>query len=390
MRHGPSSSLGNPPSASQDAELGEPSRTPTTWFLVGMWIAVYVAMTYVQGGFRSEMGSLGPGVIRGQVADEFGSLTAREVASGQVWRTITATFVHLSLLHLACNLSCLIAFGRLLNSWYGGPQFVCLYLAIAALGNSLAVAGRYLLRGNLDNSCAGGSSVMFGMLALIAVVGWRSRTRFGDYVRHQMVGKLFFFGIFIGIVGRNVLDNYGHAGGAIAGAVAGFGHRALIRWFDRPIAWAIGFVISVVVIVGCIAAQWNVGRATYLQERARSLPELVAQVDRVFIRHSQVAAILEQARGPYWTDPTIPFRRDIGAALAQIDTYRDLGVPGGNRARYSRWRELAQSAADHFPSGPEIQEFRGLHKALRLQLRDELEHLPKKVPAKLRVQAVGS
>ena len=386
MKHEPPVSLVDPASAPAPGESEAPAWTPTTWILVCMWIAVYVGMTIVQGGFRSEMGSLGPGVISTGVAKEFGSLTAREVASGQVWRTITATFVHLSLLHLVCNLACLISFGRLLNSWYGGPQFVCLYLVIAALGNGLAVAGRYLLRGSVDIPCAGGSSVMFGFLALIAVVGWRSRTRFGDYVRHQMVGKLFFFGVCIGIVGRNVLDNYGHAGGAIAGALAGFGHRALVRWFDRPIAWAIGFVLSAIVIVGCVGAQWNAGRAIYLQERARSLPELVVQVDRVFFRHSQVAAILERAPGPYWTDPTIPFRRDIGAALAQIDTYRDLGVPGGNRARYSRWRELAQSAADHFPSGAEIQEFRGLHKALRMQLRDDLEHLPK-VPPKPRVQA---
>ncbi len=390
MKHDPADTLVNPPSNSDKAAQEVPARTPTTWFLVSMWIAVYVAMTIVQGGFRSEMGLLGPGVISPSVADEFGSLTAREVVSGQVWRTITATFVHLSLLHLACNLSCLIAFGRLLNSWYGGPQFVCLYLAIAALGNALAVAGRYLFRGRLDIACAGGSSVMFGMLALIAVVGWRSRTRFGDYVRHQMVGKLFFFGVCIGIVGRNVLDNYGHAGGAIAGALAGFGHRALIRWFDRPIAWAIGFVLSAIVVVGCVAAQWSVGRATYLHERARSLPELAGQVERVFIQHSQVAVIMERSRGPFRTDPTTPFRRDIGAALLQIDMYRDLGVPGGDRARYSRWRELAQAAANHLPSEPEIQEFRGLHKALRMQLRDELEHLPKKVPAKRRVQAVGS
>ena len=218
-----------------------------------MWVAVYVAMNVVQGGFRWEMGPLGPGVILSPIADEFGSLTAREVATGQVWRTITATFVHLSLIHLACNLSCLIACGRLLNSWYGGPQFFCLYLAIAAVGNGLAVAGRYLLRGGLDTPCAGGSSVMFGFIALIAVVGWRSKTRFGDYVRREMVTKLFFFGVVIGIVGRNVLDNYGHAGGAIAGALAGFLHRPLVRWYDRRIARVVAFVAAAGIVVACVA-----------------------------------------------------------------------------------------------------------------------------------------
>ena len=376
----------DPAATNPNAELGEPTRTLATWFLVAIWIAVYVAMNVVQGGFRSEMGSLGPGVIDSRVASEFGSLTARQVASGQVWRTITATFIHLSLLHLACNLSCLIAFGRLLNSWYGGPQFVCLYLAIAALGNGLAVSGRFLLRGNLDIPCAGGSSVMFGLIALIAVVGWRSKTRFGDYVRHQMVTKLFFFGVCIGIVGRNVLDNYGHAGGALAGALAGFAHRALVRSFDRAIAWVIGFVLAAIVISGCVLAQWNAGRAEYLQRRAELLPELVARVDWIFVRYGQMAVIIQHARGPFRTDPTIPFRNEIRAALTQLDGYRELGVPGGNGQRYARWRTLVQSAATRQPSAREIHEFQGLHRALRWALHDELESLPKVAPRQ-RVQA---
>jgi membrane associated rhomboid family serine protease len=362
----------------------EPVPTRTTWILVAMWIAVYVAMTVVQGGFRAEMGKLGPGVILTPVADEFGSLTAREVASGQVWRTVTATFIHLSLIHLACNLSCLIACGRLLNSWYGGPQFCCVYLVIGAIGNGLAVAGRYVLRGGIDTPCAGGSSVMFGFIALIAVVGWRSKTRFGEYVRRDMVTKLFFFGVLMGIVGRNVLDNYGHAGGAIAGALVGFTHRYLVRWFDSRIARVVAFAVSVLIVVGCVAGQWKAGRASYLQHEADSLqrravllPEMVKRIDLLSIRYFQMESLIERSRGPFRVDPTIPYRQQIKALLAQIDAFSELGSPGGDRTRYARWHELAASAARRQPSDPEMHEFHRLHRGLRNDLHDELERLSK-------------
>ena len=53
-------------------------------------------------------------------------------------------------------------------------------------------------------------------------------------------------------------------------------------------------------MVGCIAGQWNVGRAEYLQQRAKHLPELVQSVDLIYVRHHQMTTIIGRARGPYY------------------------------------------------------------------------------------------
>jgi rhomboid protease GluP len=365
--------------------------TPTAWLLVAMWIAVYIAMNISQGGFRSEMGPLGPGIISGEVAHEFGALTAIDVASGQIWRTITATFIHLSLLHLICNLTCLVSFGRILNSWYGGPQFFALYLVIAALGNGFAVAGRYLFKSGLNIPCAGGSSVMFGLIALMAVVGWRSKTRFGDYVRREMVGKLIVFGVIIGLVGRDILDNFGHAGGALAGALVGLSHKQLIRYWDRKPARILGFGFSTLVVAACLVCQWRVGRVEYQAQRVRESQEQLAAkvkravlvrlwgelIDRITIRYNQMGQIILNGRGPYRSDPTRPFRLDIKSALSQLDNLRGEATPGGDESRYHQWHDLAESAIKTQPNAEEIREFQKFSRSLLSALLEESKQLPK-------------
>ena len=97
-----------------------------------------------------------------------------------------------------------------------------------AAGAKMLLAARF--PGNpafQDLPSAGGSVVLVGLVALLAVVGWRSRSRFGDYIRAQMVGFLAFTAI-LGVMIPNI-DNFGHAGGAVIGALVGFAHRPMLR-----------------------------------------------------------------------------------------------------------------------------------------------------------------
>lgn len=349
------------------------------WVLAAAWVGIYVAMTVVQGGFRREMGPTGPGVIDVQVAHEFGALTARDFTAGQVWRAITATFVHYSLLHLACNLVYLISLGRSLESWYGGPQFLAVYLFIGGLGNALAVAGRYALGGNLNSPTGGGSSVLFGLIALVAVVGWRSKTRFGDYVRRQMLGKLILFGVVIGVLARNLhVDNYGHAGGAIAGALVGFSHRYLIAVWDRRAAKLAAGAIATIVLGATIVLQARAGRREDLARRAQVAAERAATkqareqqwkaahvvlldgVQRIQIAYAQMANLIERSRGPFRADPTVPLRREIRKGLAEVASVSAIVAPDADPEAFRRWRELAEQAARRQPKSAEMREFLAL------------------------------
>ena len=59
-----------------------------------------------------------------------------------------------------------------------------------------------------------------GLIGLGAVVGWRSRTARGNDLGWQMVKALGITGL-LGIAFPRYIDNWGHAGGAIAGAALG-------------------------------------------------------------------------------------------------------------------------------------------------------------------------
>jgi hypothetical protein len=69
-----------------------------------------------------------------------------------------------------------------------------------------------------------------------------------------MVGILLFTA-FLGQV-LPIIDNWGHAGGALVGAVVGFMHRILIRTATRPVArWA--GLLATLVMLSCGGAQWR-------------------------------------------------------------------------------------------------------------------------------------
>ena len=65
----------------------------------------------------------------------FGDLTLLELRRGEIWRVITCTFIHYSVLHIALNLLAFYLLGTLVESWYGSPRFIFIYGMTAGLGN---------------------------------------------------------------------------------------------------------------------------------------------------------------------------------------------------------------------------------------------------------------
>ncbi len=342
-----------------------PPRIPVTHALTVLWVAVYLAMTWHQGGFQSIGGFLGWGAIFTTTSHEFGDLTAKEVASGQIWRTVTATFVHFSLLHLLFNAICLVSFGRVLESWYGSPQFLAVYVAIAGLGNAFAVAGRYLLGARLDAHCAGGSSALFGFIAMIAVAGWRMNTRFGLYARRKMTWKLVIYGGIMGFLGRGTLDNYGHAGGAIAGALMGLLDRRLVVGADRPRSRLWGILAALVLIavalaqVGSDVSERAARRRAQadLQSRRVRAKVIFDNVVGATVDYEALLFIIDRGRGPFRKDPTAGPRRAIAKAITDLDAALSGSTLGPKPDAYRRWHELALKATTNWPSPREAREF---------------------------------
>ena len=133
-----------------------------------------------------------------------------EVANGQVYRMLTAAFLHASITHILFNMLALWIVGPALENALGKVRFVALYIG-AALGGSLC---SYFL----DNPRVlgvGASGAVFGAFGAYFVVARAHRID-----ARQVVG-LIVVNLLIGFVVPGI-DNWAHIGGLIAGGALAY------------------------------------------------------------------------------------------------------------------------------------------------------------------------
>jgi rhomboid protease GluP len=279
---------------------------PATAIFSLAWILVFVAMVYLRmqenpspTWWRLLVLGIGDG-------HRFGDLTLQDLARGQYWRLVTSTFVHYSLIHITLNLLAFYLLGTLVESWYGTPQFVLIYGLTGGVGNLISALIRTAIRSNPLIHSGGGSVVIMGLIGLCAVVGWRSRTERGSDLGWQMSKALGMTGL-LGVAFPRYIDNWGHAGGAIAGFPLGLLHRWLLRNHERPSAWGMGVVMGLV-IIGCGLAQASADRR---ESGARQ--ELAARLDRRAFDAANRAIRVVGLLGERVLDPRVvieDFRKD--------------------------------------------------------------------------------
>jgi rhomboid protease GluP len=252
---------------------------PATITICLIWIAVFAAMAANQlaaGPALPWTRWLFSGIHGGH---RFGDLTLPEVRDGQVWRLLTCTFVHYSILHIGLNLVAMYQLGTLVESWYGSPQFVFLYGVIAAFGNLFAIFVRALNGSSAAIHSGGGSVVILGLVGLCAVVGWRLRARMGTFFYRQMLVVLIGTGL-LGIALPRYIDNWGHAGGALAGAALGMFHSVLLDGVSKPRAWGAGLLTGAAIIL-CGGLQWLADRRETPARLEANSVRRVAELERV-------------------------------------------------------------------------------------------------------------
>ena len=171
-------------------------------FMTYLIIAVTVVASW--SALSDATGSLGGQLMLDKLA----------IAHGEVYRLLSVTLVHGSLLHLAFNMYALWYVGQLVERMYGSALFLAFYLICGLAGSILS----YVL-GPIVPS-VGASGAIFGLFGIVLVA-----TRFHRAVLDQQsrmiasqVGVLIVLNLVIGFSGfLGNIDNYGHVGGLLAG-----------------------------------------------------------------------------------------------------------------------------------------------------------------------------
>ena len=191
-----------------------PVRTPVpivrplwTYVFLAINVFIFVATT-VTGGNRSDIMAAGANI-------------ATAVEAGEYWRLFTANFLHASVLHIAFNAYALYALGSQVESLYGHPRFVTLYLLTGLSG---AVFSYLFTHG----TSVGASTSVFGLFGALVVYFYKNRQLFGQAGRQQLIslGVTLAVNVMLGLSPGSGIDNWGHVGGFIGGLA--------LAWFFCP------------------------------------------------------------------------------------------------------------------------------------------------------------
>lgn len=151
----------------------------------------------------------------------------------QWWRLVTPMFVHVNLLHLMVNMYSLLVVGPYVEKLYGSAKFVVFwvlsgiaglvasYLTVVDPPTPLGALGRFLLKLE-DGPSAGASGALFGMVGVLFVFGIKFRHELPEgFKRAFGTGLLpmIMLNLFIGYIGRGIIDNAAHLGGFACGAL---------------------------------------------------------------------------------------------------------------------------------------------------------------------------
>ena len=176
------------------------------WVTIGLLLgAVWVLVA--AGGLRS-------GVALPSLLVYGAKATPLILDRGETWRLFAANLLHKDPLHLAFNAFALWNVGGALERAVRPADYTAL-LILTALGTTLVSAI------GADSISLGASGMAFGMLGASATFGWRRgacgtlRSYFGLRIVPWLLA------LFAAGLGSAGVDNWGHAGGLLTGALVG-------------------------------------------------------------------------------------------------------------------------------------------------------------------------
>jgi rhomboid protease GluP len=193
--------------------------TPGTYILLAINIAVFGWM--VLHGVPAKEPSI-PQLIH------YGATNAGYIILGhQWWRLLTATFVHVGLLHIATNMWCLWNLGLLGEPLLGPVGLVAVYLITGIAGNLLSLCSNVFFR-DYTSVGAGASGAVFGIAGILIVLLSNKRLPIPAFELNRLRRSVIQFAVLNLIIGIGAnftsivrIDNHAHIGGFLSGLALG-------------------------------------------------------------------------------------------------------------------------------------------------------------------------
>ncbi|MHB1022914.1 MAG: rhomboid family intramembrane serine protease [Acidobacteriaceae bacterium] len=190
------------------------SYAPATYVLVGINCLVYVFMVL------NGVSALSPTALD---ILHWGANRGFNVLNGEWWRLLTATFVHVGLLHLATNMWCLWNLGLLGEPLMGPIGVLAVYMLTGIAGNLLSTAVNPNIVG------AGASGAVFGIAGILIVLLSSKQLPIPQFELKRLRKSVIWFAVLNFVIGGSTIfintgiriDNMAHLGGFLSGLALG-------------------------------------------------------------------------------------------------------------------------------------------------------------------------
>ncbi|HTH50539.1 MAG TPA: rhomboid family intramembrane serine protease [Pyrinomonadaceae bacterium] len=133
---------------------------------------------------------------------------------GEYWLILTGATMHASIIHVLMNCYAFYSFGRIFEMLSNRAHLAIVFLLSALGGGILSLL---LQPGTIAVGASGG---IVGLVSYLAVYSFKRRKFISYEFRKSLLTNIGFILIF-GLVLYQVVDNWGHIGGLITGAVYG-------------------------------------------------------------------------------------------------------------------------------------------------------------------------
>ena len=174
--------------------------------LIACLIVVSLCQFYIDGQEAVFLGGERSVLLAGFVKPLF--------ENGEYWRILTGAALHGGVIHLAFNCYALYVLGRLVEILSNRAHLAIVFLLSAIGGGVLSFI--FLP----DGKSVGASGGIVGFLGYLTVYGFKRRKILtNDFVKNMIFNVVFI--AFIGVFVLPNVDNFGHLGGLLVGAIYG-------------------------------------------------------------------------------------------------------------------------------------------------------------------------
>ncbi len=191
-----------------------PIPTTASAVVIAANLALYALCWYMTQNTEAAQFSGPPpmGGIDGNVLIRLGAKTPQIISAHQVWRLVTAMFLHAGIFHIGMNMWCLVDLGPQVESLFSTTKFTVFYLVTGIFG--FVVSTFWAPYG----MSVGASGAIMGLIGIMIGASYH-HGRLGGDIRSSLwkwVIYIAIFGFFFPV------DNAAHLGGLVSGLAIGY------------------------------------------------------------------------------------------------------------------------------------------------------------------------